>query len=127
MLFKQPDEYATRNPVMRYRLCGMATDSRTTFVLRRAKETLVNMDEGEPEKDQWWKLHYSNDPEITKTRVEEDAVAKAGEESRDVLLVYGSDAAIADRGGSSLPDPLEVQHSPFLAGYSLGMPARICC
>ncbi|KAF2095002.1 hypothetical protein NA57DRAFT_59759 [Rhizodiscina lignyota] len=96
-LFKEPSEYESQNPNARYNLCGLATDSRTTFVLRRAKEQLVTMEEGEPDQNQWWKLHYTNDPEITKTKVEEKDVIKAAEAGREVLLVYASGGAITDR------------------------------
>lgn len=97
-LFKGPSEYQSQNPSHRYDLCGVAIDSRTTFVLHRAKQTLISTSEEPAPQDQWWKLNYTNDPTITKERITEDEVLNfASGSSREVMLVYASETAVQDR------------------------------
>lgn len=107
-LFKGPSEYQTQNPTHRYDLCGVAIDPRTTFVLHRAKQTLISMSEEPTPQNQWWKFNYTNDPIITKEKVTEDEVLNfASCSGREVMLVYASKEAVQDRD-FSIPDSLKV-------------------
>lgn len=110
-LLKEPTEDPNQpQPTVRYNLCGFATDARTTYILKRAKEQLIDMTENEPEKDQWWKLHYpsGDDPKIEKEKIPEDDVLNlASLSSRDVLLVYAIDGAL-EEAEITWPEPLRV-------------------
>ena len=86
-------------PEHRLNLRGVSANGNTTYVLYPSVEDpLVNV---------WWKLEYFNSPNVLKNQVNEDEVLHAAGESKDVLLVYASDAAITpDPKGVFLPDPL---------------------
>lgn len=115
LLKERTDDQQQRQPTERYNLCGFATDACTTYILKRAKEQLVEMGDAEAEQDQWWKLHYpsGDDPRIEKEKVNEaDIPSLARFGTRDVLLVYAVDKALSDVD-TSWPSALQVSRLSF--------------
>jgi hypothetical protein len=116
-LLKGPDNaHEDFKPTQRYTLRGAAVADgsfyETTYTLvdpthKAATDDAMEDSFREEEQAQWWKMRYSTIPYITTEKVSQETVLKAASEgSRDVLLVYASDAASEPRE-ISLPDSLK--------------------
>jgi hypothetical protein len=105
-------------PKVRYWLRGIATNDNITYVLQSPAEPLVKDDDW-AEQAQWWKIgRRPNDTmhsEFAPERIKQSEVlAAARNDSREVVLVYASDEAIAPSHDTPAA-PLEVSES-FKAG-----------
>ncbi|KAI8952734.1 hypothetical protein F4801DRAFT_577262 [Xylaria longipes] len=87
------------NPSIKYLLRGVATTSEVAYVCVRDVEDLSNTGESSVVKDQWWKIGYvkSDASPIKSEKVTpDDVLHAAGTESKNPILVYASEAALAE-------------------------------
>ncbi|KAH6684481.1 hypothetical protein B0J14DRAFT_572979 [Halenospora varia] len=112
-LFTEQSAEADARKLRKYYLRGVSTTKNTTYICRRAEPDLIDMDldkEGASSKrDQWWRINFESSAEnpVTVEKTTEDKVLVAAKtESKNITLVYASEAAM-DYPWKPLPDDLE--------------------
>ncbi|KAI0491170.1 hypothetical protein F4859DRAFT_36465 [Xylaria cf. heliscus] len=86
------------DPSIKYLLRGVATTPEVAYVCVRDAEDSSNPGENSVVKDQWWKIGYvkSDASPIKSEKVTpDDVLHAAGTESKNPILVYASEAALA--------------------------------
>ncbi|KFY10773.1 hypothetical protein V492_04854 [Pseudogymnoascus sp. VKM F-4246] len=112
-LYTKPATEAGQPPIHKYTLCGVSISNHITYVRRRAEPDLIEMDldaDGTAkDADQWWKIEYSptGSQQVNVVKVAQTEVLfAASKESNCCIIVYASEAALADPR-RPLPEPLE--------------------
>jgi len=107
--FTEPSDEEGWQPAHKYSLRGVATNTDTTYVRRKAETDLIEIEGRAAPEDQWWKLAFvSQDPEpvkVEKTTCEE-AIKAAYTETDKPILIYANDRAM-NEDPIPLPESLQ--------------------
>lgn len=132
------------NPAHKYLLRGVATTNEITYVCTRRPPDLIEIDDQNEPREEWWKLIYAaqeknpvsvevhtpetclvnvgTNPYVQRTDAESVSIA-AGSESKYPILIYATEAAI-DANPVALSDALRVSIPP-IAGLVLSIDADL--
>jgi len=113
-LFTEPSDDPDQSRLHRYTLRGISATKNTTYICRQAEADLIDMevddDAPKPKRDQWWSVKYSGstpNPVTVEKTTQEDVLEAAMKETKNLILVYASEAAM-QWPINPLPPALEV-------------------
>ncbi|KAF4120829.1 ubiquitin interaction motif protein [Geosmithia morbida] len=82
----------------KYLLQGITSSSEVTYICRRPKAHLIELDDAPETRDQWWRLSFTaqdkEQPVHAETLNFEEVMQKVWKETKTPLLVYASEKAI---------------------------------